>query len=213
MATEAAAVKERPILFSSGMVRAILAGTKTQTRRVLKPQPTRGRVCDGEGWHWDATKDDHHIWHDREDQNIGPWSAWFHAMCQFGRVGERLWIRETFTTDHAAFYPCYPIIYRADGTCDDYEIVKGKVYSPEQDHWYPFKWTPSIFMRRHQSRITLEIIGVRCERIQDISVRDVIAEGLPSLFRFRELWDQINGKGSWELNPWVWAISFKRLSP
>jgi hypothetical protein len=152
-------MKERPILFSAPMVRAILDGRKTQTRRVIKEKLMRG-----EGAHVNN--------------------------CQYGKPGDRLWVRETFCYhDYLARY-----LYKADG-------VTG------------VKWKPSIFMPRIASRIMLEITGIRVERLQDISEEDAIAEGWPkSSDWYRSLWESINGQGSWVLNPWVWVIEFMVLN-
>ncbi len=161
------AVKERPIVFTGDSVVAIISGRKTQTRRVMKPQPTRGNVSNSEGWHWDPTINDHHIWHDDEDQNVGQWSDWFRAMCPFGVSGERLLVHQS------------------------------------------------------AAELTLEITDVRVQRLQEISKRDVICEGIEGLEDvhagwhqpFAELWDKLNAKRGfgWDTSPWVWAISFKVL--
>jgi hypothetical protein len=243
MAT-ATQTREKPILFSGEMVRQILAGKKTQTRRVIKPQPYRGRLSKGwnqngtmkyvEAWRWEPTSRDLHNWHDDEDPNVGPWCKWFHAMCPYGGVGDRLWVRETFGfgwDSGAGFYTALSpsgkekepekIFYKADGKWDE---SNGK-----------HCWRPSIHMPRWASRLTLEITDVHVQQIQEISAKDIIAEGAvdrphevvglgkcpvsafdkicyPDL---RSLWaagwDKINGKGSWDENPWVWALTFRVL--
>ena len=149
----------------------------------------------------------------------------------------KLWVRETWSPDHAAFYPHWPVVYRADG--EPFEHIerneKGEVYSPEQKAWYPFKWQSPIFMPRWASRITLEITDVRVERLQSITAKDILAEGavlrahdsefghnpvsafdgavymdLKSLWAAG--WNTINGKKHpWNSNPWVWKISFRKL--
>lgn len=229
-------MKERPILFSAPMVRAILAGTKTQTRRAWKLP--RGCEWYGEmggqqaGWFVDVDPG-------------APW--WLHVSecrCPYGQPGDRLWVRETWY-------------------CDDYRVQRGPYLKPDDldldqarndgtliyrassgDRPYEAEqptWRPAIHMPRWASRITLEVTGVRVERLQDISEADAIAEGI-ELRRVSEsdsrwvrygrdrseglaystcgdpresylsLWEQINGPGSWDANPWVWAIDIKRIT-
>lgn len=180
---------ERPILMSGPMINAIFDGRKTQTRRVVKPQPK-----------WKA----HNgvlAFDDRVNRGI---------HCPYGQPGDRLWVRETWAQhpDEAG------IIWRATDPGWD-------------DNDYGIKWKPSIFMPRWASRITLEVTSVRVERVQDITPRDVVAEGIyhepgewgpdeayDHLIKgFAHLWDQINAKRgySWDANPWVWVIGFKVL--
>jgi hypothetical protein len=154
--------KERPILFSAPMVRAILDGTKTQTRRIMKT-----------------------------------------AECKYGKSGDRLWVRETW--QEVSWPPTGPrFVYKADGDAS------------------PDRWRPSIHMPRWASRITLEVESVRVERLQECSEADAKAEGCSPLgddtsqayrLGYMHLWGQINGPGSWEANPWVWVITFKRIRP
>jgi hypothetical protein len=198
--------KERPILFSGPMVRAILAGRKTQTRRIVKNQE----------------------WYNLK----GEYGDRLRSVdrCPYGTAGERLWVRETWTPDHAPFYPHFPVAYRADAGFDYERNDKGETYSPEQKAWFPYRWRPSIHMPRIASRITLEITGVRVERLQDISHEDAIAEGIEPIepkgwkdYRgtaqrymspvtsFQSLWFSINGLESWQSNPWVWVVEFRKL--
>ena len=182
-------MRERPILFSAPMVRAILAGRKTQTRRIITPQPredvsiggTRGLVVNG------------------QVTDAAGWAAW--NRCRYGQSGDRLWVRET----HLDLGGCR--LYRADpGSDQERELV-----APGQ------KWTPSIHMPRAASRITLEITGVRVERLQDISDADARAEGAaaPPHLSYRDgyaaLWESINGPGAWDSNPWVRVVEFRRM--
>jgi hypothetical protein len=190
-------VKERPILFSSPMVRAILAGTKTQTRRLVKP--VRGfehnNVC-------------------RPDMAADSWAVWWHGefervgclqTCPYGVPGDRLWVRETWQENT----PPSGYIYRADD-------VAGHIDSG---------WRPSIFMPREACRLRLEVTDVRVQRLQDISEQDAKAEGVPTrtytdgrgfepaTLGFRYLWDSINAKrAAWDSNPWVWALTFRRAA-
>ena len=163
---------ERPILFSAPMVRAILDGNKTQTRRVVKLKP------------------DYMETFLRLPNKV--------ACCPYGQPGGRLWVRETFEDCESALHSC--VLYRADGGTPG------------------TKWTPSIHMPRWASRITLEITGVRVERLQDISEEDAISEGTPFpcggwVGGYQKLWESIHGPGSWDLNPWVWVVEFKRVTP
>lgn len=193
-------MSERPILFSSPMVRAIMAGAKTQTRRVLKEQPNKFAHVDFDevrGWY---------LWWDECTSCGSPDVRQGHAdiVCPYGNQGDRLWVRETFT------FCCGPIEYKADSStsCKDSTMT----------------WKPSIFMRRKDSRITLEITEIRCERLQDITNEDIRAEGAWSdaismsradmpIDAWRELWESINGKESWEANPMVWVVEFRKVNP
>ena len=194
-------MKERPILFSGPMVRAILDGKKTQTRRVVKSRLTKlvDEVFRVNGhWTWDTTDYD------------------FRPLSPYGAPGDRLWVRETFTRhEDESGFGSGVTLYRAD--MKDCEIA--------------WTWTPSIFMPRHASRITLEVNAVRVERLHDISHEECIKEGMTSddngwwgapggsrgllctdpKYAYKEVWDSINGKDAWKQNPWVWVIEFKRI--
>jgi hypothetical protein len=212
-------MKETPILFSSEMVRAILDGRKTQTRRIINPQPKtiikdpRNRLpeafwVDGEKW----------------------------IKCRYGQPGDRLWVRETWRDRWGMAYAnygtgnAYPIDdvreieYKAGGNgffthgcnlCPDEPTVKWGEWS---------KWRPSIFMPREAARIFLRVTNVRVERLQDISEDDARAEGVRAYgpnncsgtsarIAFAELWDSINAKRGygWDTNPWVWVVKFHRI--
>lgn len=204
MTTIASNIKERPILFSAPMVRAILDGRKTQTRRVIKGKGT-----------WsveDADDFSNRKWPGYEDE----YGTWTDMPCPYGQPGDRLWVRETWA--------CNPYDqttwYRAN---DDL---------PPRREYGPIGWKPSIHMPRWASRITLEVVRVRVERLQDISEQDAIAEGvkvfqdaiiepysnppkrmeLTAVHYFADLWNKINGHGSWDANPWVWVVDFKTLT-
>jgi len=204
--------KERPILFSAPMVRALLDGSKTQTRRALKVRCQEiGERDDGSRWPWSEHPD-----------NAGDhWHA-----CPYGQPGDRLWVRETFSDIYGAggdeVRRKQEVMYRANGETDPY-VIGGR-------------WTPSIHMPRWASRILLEIVSVRVERLQEISADDCRAEGVEShevrqfmlygaspaeraaIYRdaavgpYRGLWERINGGGSWDVNPWVWVVEFKRVA-
>lgn len=205
---------EHPILFSGPMVRAILAGAKTQTRRVCKPEWLR--CLDSE---------------DDEDR------AKAVAGCPYGAPGMRLWVRETWAEagneDHAPLDP-RRALYRADTKPGDYGA---DVFQDGREYFDG--WRPSIHMPRWASRIDLEVTGVRVERLQEISEEDARAEGvdewIPCEIRtgirariwgggkrqgtarehFSILWDSINSKRGygWDANPWVWVIEFRRVRP
>ena len=187
-------MKERPISATRPEVRAILDGRKTMTRRIVKPQPIGGdKICKrgmGYGWIIGQLRDSENAWRD--------------LSCPYGQPGDRLWVRETWRIPNGA--PRGWVDYRADDAREG------------------FRWRPSIYMPRWASRITLEITDIRVERLQDISEEDAQAEGvklhteyIPMKVGFNHrqafggLWESINGPGSWDANPWVWAIEFKRV--
>ncbi|MNH86056.1 hypothetical protein D3C73_385110 [compost metagenome] len=216
-------VKELPILFSAPMVRAILGGRKTVTRRAVNPQPA---LTDGSGFSWKG-----HLFGRGADDRETSRNFSKHC-CPFGKPGHRLWVRETWY-------------------CDHFEVMRGPYLKPDDldigealddgtlvyaaDGLTPYEadqpvWKPSIHMPRWVSRILLEITDVRVERLQEISRSDIRAEGLvcpPELtiddvspnYRdwypaaWRELWESINGADSWSANPWVWVVEFKRVTP
>lgn len=200
-------MKERPILFSAPMVRALLAGTKTQTRRVVKPPRNRSAFVlldHGKGW-WPYQSDD-------GESELCDDGMEHPYTCPYGQPGDRLWVREAFMHEPADYrweasvsIPCRPAstVYRADF----HESQPGE------------GWKPSIHMPRSLSRILLEVTAVRVERLQDISESDAMAEGCytdpacPAYDAYRSLWEQINGPGSWDANPWVWVVEFKRVTP
>lgn len=225
---------ERPILFNAEMVKAILEGRKTQTRRVIKLDHERGMVnpvVRGK---------------DGETSYVGCRLA--PMLCPIGQPGDRLWVRETWGVVSHAFdendlmvdwipdrpakkihelpfgngYYSGHVIYRADGGfswCEDDTSTLDEKSC----------WKPSIHMPRAASRIQLEITDIRVERLQDISQIDAIAEGGPpshpsidaasrsfgfpdfSRSWFAQTWQSIYGTESWEVNPWVWVIEFKRV--
>jgi hypothetical protein len=207
-------MKERPILFSAPMVRAILEGRKTQTRRVVKPTMTAPRVAllRMEPWVIDGVQevDDHGLpcWVGFHPDYPGE-AKWF--SCPHGGVGDRLWVCETWCECDGD--TGRSIAFRADDWAD----------CPADNG----RWRPSIFMPRWASRFLLEITDVKVEQVQDISEADAIAEGvtptsagdgypfvMSARMNFVDLWDDINGERigcSWGDNPWVWAITFKRI--
>ncbi len=195
-------MKERPILFSGPMVRAILDGRKTMTRRVV-------RLRAGE------------IAHEGDDGSLHAVAntAWGDSIervirCPYGVPGDLLWVRETWaTTEQAGVHPSdAEMLYRA--TDPDWETMDG------------WRWSPSIFMPRWASRLTLRITSVSVERVQEITEEDAMREGVkaesvsthPGIYSYRapfvELWDSINSERGfgWDANPWVWVVAFERVS-
>jgi len=179
-------VKERPILFSGPMVRALLEDRKTQTRRIIKPQPT-GRI--DPVWSYGPKGAEVAFGPDNLRADGGP--RWWRVP--YGQIGDRLWVREAMA---GADDPAYKhlVKYRANG-----------------DH--ATRWRPSIHMPRWASRILLEITGIRFERVQEISEADTQAEGVPDVDHYRCLWESLHGRigETWGHNPWVWVVEFKRV--
>jgi len=223
-------MKEHPILFTSAMVRAILDGRKTQTRRIGKFQKDDATEL-GVEYIGHATKGLEAVATYRAFPDEGS-ARWGLCPCPYGVPGDRLWAKETHYWDRFEKLPTtkpddFPMdfYYRADGECCE-QIPECQCGSEGKT-----KWRPSIFMPRWASRITLEITNVRVERLQDISESEAMAEGVivkPSAgiasnfcggnpgaaqFEYYALWESINGKGSWARNPWVWVIEYKRIKP
>lgn len=221
-------IKERPILFSGEMVKAILDGRKTQTRRIFAPEMIKIEPHPKCGLYYKtyATRNG-----DIVLTGGGPFipKNWL-CYCPFGQPGDRLWVRETFYIDHWGYQgkltglpplgeeDKWMLYYAADG-----DVCR---QIPECDcSDGPPKLHPSLHMPRWASRITLEITDIRVERLQDISGEDAKAEGWPrerELFPninpdskakdwYLRLWESINGKGSWVKNPWVWVITFRKV--
>lgn len=219
-------MKERPILFSGAMVRALLAGTKTQTRRVMKPQPTG--FVGGPGVQLRNGSPAPLV---PIDEDAGPCGR--EIRCPYGQPGDRLWARETCRADELPD-GLDGVRYLADRGWRAIENTRQAA-----DDWVKLNHycgkrgatVPAIHMPRWASRITLEITGVRVQRLTDISEGDARAEGAREcdpvsgrevllagrsqrgsfVLHYRHIWEQINGPGSWDANPWVWAVEFKRL--
>jgi hypothetical protein len=213
-------MKERGILFSGAMVRALLAGTKAQTRRVVRSNLGKVppvRISPGPG-----LPDVGEYWCEP-----GGW-----IRCPYGTIGDRLWVRETWCLYTAEGQRDAAVRYRAGG-----EITP--VVMPEQAARTASgseRWRPSIHMPRWASRITLQVTEVRVQRLQDISEEDARAEGITgphdvgypayrvpddskpryscAVAAYEALWDSINGdRAPWASSPWVWAVSFRRVQP
>lgn len=198
-------MKEHPILFNTEMVRALLDGRKTQTRRIVKPQPEY-----------------------RENESVpGHYGTFFHGWnldhsavtiediikyCPYGQIGDRLWVRETWQSNEEKTKFIYKADYAGNGgfVCGE-DILLG--------------WRPSIFMPKKACRLFLEIVDIRVERVMDITEEDSLAEGVQpgksmsmghihtGKEHFWGLWDSINKKRGfgWNINPWVWVVEFKRI--
>ncbi|HCU2029702.1 TPA: hypothetical protein OUI23_001330 [Pseudomonas aeruginosa] len=205
--------RERPILFNDQMVRAILDGRKTVTRRVMKPQPMPSKSG---GHHWPCKVHQSMLHVERELQNgEGCWCGLAEAACPYGQPGDRLWVREAWGLQVRSYGGGAGefIVYRA--TNPDAIYCRSS-----EGREYPVKWKPSIHMGRHSSRILLEITAVRVERLHDLSDPGALAEGVShsemhsgdSLVDvFARLWKSIGG--DWDANPWVWVVEFKRVTP
>lgn len=241
-------MKERPILFSGEMVRAILDGRKTQTRRVVKPQPSNYSPPENvhKPKHSAAYFDsycnkrktdtnprgmsEHWCWWTPDDRQGADW-----IKCPYGVPGDRLWVRESWNVSGLAFGMKPRLTKFAAKSAWKYQAT---------DTDWQHGWKPSIHMPRWASRLTLEITAVRVERLQDITTEQILAEGVaypvserrtplirvsgkfPPLdylpdgeptheqllsAHFASLWDSINGAESWNANPWVWVLTFKRI--
>ena len=215
-------MKERPIIFNGDMVRAVLSGQKTQTRRPVKPQPIFKDLASPPRWCWSGKG--HTVkWVDR----ISPLGMT--GDCHFGQPGDHLWVKETFYRYYPSeTWPEPKALYKADGItlCD--KDSEGKKQ----------RWTPSTHMPRSLSRIILEITDIRVERVQNITSDGAIAEGAYEVRKvgddiahatwtmdgldwrydtpreaFAATWDSLyaaRGLG-WDVNPWVWVVTFKRM--
>lgn len=231
-------MKERGMIFNAEMVRAILDGRKTQTRRIMKPQPEpcpRG----GHWWPSNVFKTMLHV-EDEMQNGKGGWGGLVGDACPFGDVGDRIWVRETFQgplVHEELFeeYSAYPEKFETPEYC---EYAADGGVRPEYcdlDDNLRHGWRPSIHMPRWASRILLEITNVRVERLNAISEEDAEAEGIdmealydsqdcydciadhnmtgrPTVTgAFKYLWESIYGEEGWKSNPWVWVIEFKRV--
>jgi hypothetical protein len=209
-------MKERPILMTGPLVCATLDDRKTKTRRVIKPQPPRQL--------FGIDQNDFNTWvlASRDNPDEPDWS--FSIHCPYGRVGDRLWVRETWAHVPATAYRASTGVPQ---TRDPTDPDHAAIYRAGWDRSAPgTRWRPSIHMPRWASRLTLEITDIQVERVQQITPRDVVAEGLyhePGAWgpdeaydhlikAFAHLWDAINAKRgyAWEMNPWVWVVSYKR---
>lgn len=209
-------MKERGVIFNGEMVRALLSGRKTQTRRIIKPQP-EATLSGSLSGKWLSRPLNGLLLPKIEDIAI---------HCPFGVVGDRIWVRETFQgplldydlmdsycKDPTPFEKPKFCVYKADG------VPAPEFYDADDE--LHCCWRPSIHMPRWASRILLEITNVRVERLQSITLGDICKEVGCGLYDFRpatygfqvweELWKSIYGAENWQANPWVWVISFERV--
>lgn len=221
-------MKQIPILFSTAMVQAILEGRKTQTRRIIRPQPDENGVEyfeNAPSLDWESVYKEQWkpwIWDTEDGERVG-------KFCPYGQPGDVLWVRETIS-----------YFKQGGGT-----IQREKTKYKADERWNGnnlIKWTPSIHMPKAAARIWLEVVSVKVQRLQDITEQDAVAEGIVPLamssmqlaqtgqlyydytkpkqlfneglqpfWSFNSLWCSINGGESWEANPWVWVVEFKRI--
>lgn len=226
-------MKERPILFNGDMVLAVLGGGKTQTRRIVKRQPPEGEFAQTGLYHPTITDRNGEYQPAAEVFGAFTQDGEWALKCPYGEPGDQLWVRETWRTDDSlndkapSTFSSWPVKYEADGK----RLAHGAFHGNTNG-----KTRTSIHMPRWASRIQLEITGVRIERLNEISDAESIAEGIEQLgagwqryhrdpdapvgqpftlnpkLAYRGLWESINGAGSWNANPWVWVIEFKRVT-
>jgi hypothetical protein len=229
--------KEIPILFSAPMVRAILGGRKTMTRRIVKPQPHER--CNNA-----SVGIDNVVRFSFIDIEMNPVSnVEWDVRCPYGKPGDLLWVRETIARSeiHNPVTGKIEDVYGGSYVADGAPILSNNGYDLVWE--YKRNKVPSIHMPKAAARIWLEVFSVKVERLQDISEEDAIAEGIMTytdttgrrfkdytanasgyghpdhdyptvgvaVASFRTLWDKINGPESWEANPFVWVIEFKRV--
>jgi len=260
-----ATYRELPILFSGEMVRAIREGRKTQTRRVINPQPTEDLRWSG--WVISSSNKKHvgcASWETQRTIDTGfSRDDGLYIKCPYGNPGDQLWVRETWRI--VGWHDGEPLLLEykdgvqmeEPGDSSDYDEnkymqyyidcsddmnragvrldVDKNEYRCDEYGSIPTRWRSSIFMPRWASRIQLEVISIKVERVQDVTEDDAKAEGVWGLDepyqgvgdlptdRFRDLWDSINGNRkdksgkllpySWEDNPWVFVVEFERIKP
>jgi len=228
--------KEHPVLFSGPMVRALLSGRKTQTRRIVTPHNSYFWSAPREYWKHSlfseayadrgylhapshSSYDDDHS--EREEcprcLEMG-WDATTHRLYSKFAIGDTLWVRETWAHDAPDLDSCRR-------GCESDGIRCGPYYKADASQFDAdsLRWRPSVHMPRWASRISLEITAVRAERLQDINEEDCEAEGIgdgylvrmrvppPRKYSFKALWEGLNGEDSWAKNPWVWVLNFERV--
>ena len=207
------------------MVRVILDGRKTQTRRIVKPQPVpepaRASLLYEDQWIWESNSG-----------KVGIFQP-SRFKCPYGAVNSKLWVKETFMPDPPRDGTWASTPWEDDMRLREiperFRMKEHVIYRSTWDGSELSHWKPSIFMPSWASRITLEITGIRVERLQEITEQDVAAEGLrqdenglwtwgnyPSgssnpVYAYQLLWESVNGPDSWTANPWVWVITFKKL--
>lgn len=198
----AAAAHEPQILFTEENVRLIYSGEKIETRRIMKNQPPPGssfEFADGVWWRmFDGSA---------QSTNI---------RCPYGRVGDTLWVRET-----------WQLLHQVDGRIECWlRKTHGKIPKKKPEGWsvvyraeHPehvastVTWRPNLFMPRWACRLLLRVEGLRAERLHDITDEGARAEGMPDVGAYRNLWDEINSdRLAWASNPWIWVVRFSRIT-
>lgn len=208
-------MRERGMIFNAEMVRALLDGRKTQTRRVLTPLQLgliELAAIAGECYPLES------------GQQHTNSQSYYRELCPFGDVGDRLWVREAFRV-HSKATDVATLVYRASERQSWTQQTRRVPISECNKPVSPEAWTPSLHMPRWASRITLEITGVRVERLSSMTEEDARAEGcmgghdsIPGYMysatpheHFHHLWTSIYGEDSWQVNPWMWVVEFKRV--
>lgn len=214
-------MKERPIIFSGAMVVAILNGTKTQTRRVIRSPHAQEADC------WSKQSIDG-VWESGIFGEGGPVAHGEFVRCPYGVPGDRLWVKETWRTMERDSDMLDGVLFAADGSfvaIHNSEAASNLWCDAYDNGRHGHGWRPSIFMPRWASRITIEVVSVRVQRLQEISDADAVAEGVVSnrgdgetwyagkaRAIFEHGWDWINcDRAPWASNPWVWCITFRRI--
>lgn len=231
-------MKERPMLYTGAMVRAVLADAKTMTRRVMKVQPSEGSTVTVERYEPAIVSRSGELVPGPEVFGAHWGDGEFGLVCPYGQPGDRLWVRETCRAEELESGQD-GVLYLADNhfrpindtPSDAIQWMKMNVYGKQGG-----TNVPSIHMPRWACRLLLEITDVRVERLQDISNEDCIAEGINRIAHgregyfyhhqrtepdqhnwchpddaYKELWESLYGAGSWDANPWVWVIEFKKV--
>lgn len=199
-------MKYRPILFSGPMVRAILEGRKTQTRRIVTPAPS----ADTNSVEWNTADGAFVPWQlGTSTPNSGrrtgvPIRSWY------GAPGDRLWVRETWRP--MGVFDAYSTPKLSAEFGESVTIRSRLTFRADGDDGIS-KWRPAIHLPRWASRIELKIEGIRAERLQEISYGDSVAEGAAGPMGFAELWQDIHGAHSWDRDPWVWVVTFRKVKP
>lgn len=228
-------MKERGMIFNADMVRAVLNGSKTQTRRIMKVQPSTDfspmnmelETDFTARWYTPGVVDKDGYLQPAKKQVFGVASEDEGYTCPFSAVGDRLWVRETFSVVPRTAYAASEGVQQVICPDDSHEAA---IFRAGWEHSTGgIRWRPSIHMPRWASRIALEITGARIERLRDISEEDATTEGVPpapefpetyltpkgdyatAKVAFQRLWESIYGVDSWQANPWVWVIEFKRV--
>lgn len=226
-APTASAVRERPILFNSEMVRAILAGRKVQTRRPVQWKPREAGINlnfsgYSVGMYNTANPESGYVLCMRN--GAGRWAdKTYPAHCPYGRPGDRLWVRETWALVPRTAYAASVGVQQTIRPDDPYHH-DAAVYRAGWDRTAPGRWRPSIHMPRWASRIMLEITGIRVERVNEITPADAVAEGVGAEWdeahegngprdRYRALWDSLNAARGYPFDggAFVWVIEFRRI--